>query len=297
MTFKKAERKKAKLRLGIAGPSGSGKTWSSLEIATGMGGRIALIDTESGRGELYGEDFDYDTNQIYAPYSPQKYIAAIKEAEESGYDILIIDSLSHAWSGEGGILSIADRAGGNSFTNGWRTATPQHNALVDTIVGSKMHIIITLRVKTDYVLEQNSKGKFEPKKVGLAPIQRDGLEYECTMFMTINQENIAHVNKDNTKLYNQEFIKPTKEMGVKLMEWLNSGKESISDEQQARESIKGADSMDELKTAYMRAYKMFCADATKLSELNALKDERKRVLEKAVNDFSQELDEVCDATI
>lgn len=295
--FKKAERKKAKLRLGIAGPSGSGKTWSALEIATGMGGKIALIDTESGRGELYGEDFEYDTMQIYAPYSPQKYIAAIQEAEALGYDTLIIDSLSHAWSGEGGILSIADRAGGNSFTNGWRTATPQHNLLVDTIIGSKLHIILTLRVKTDYVLEQNSKGKFEPKKVGLAPIQRDGLEYECTMFMTMNQENIAHVNKDNTKLYNQQFIKPTKEMGMQLMEWLNSGKEIPSDETKIKELIRKADTIDELKDAYRQAYRLFCRDNDKMTEITVLKDDRKRVIEKAVNDFNQELDEVCDATI
>ncbi len=224
MLIRKAERKKAKLRLGISGPSGSGKTWSALEIAKGMGGKVGMIDTEAGRGELYGSDFDYDIIRLEAPYSPERYIEAIKTFEKAGYDILIIDSLSHAWVGEGGVLSIVDKAGSNSFTQGWKVGTPKQNALVEALVTSKLHIITTLRVKTEYVVEKNDKGKAEPRKVGLAPVQRDGLEYEFTVFMDIsNQEHIAHVTKDNTKMFDQQFIKPSTEMGEKLMEWLNTG--------------------------------------------------------------------------
>jgi len=223
MLIRRAERKKAKLRLGISGSSGSGKTWSALEIATGMGGKIGMIDTEAGRGELYGSDFEYDIIRLEAPYSPQRYIEAIKAFEKAGYDILIIDSLSHAWVGEGGVLSIVDKAGSNSFTQGWKVATPQQNALVDALVTSKMHIITTLRVKTEYVVEKNDKGKAEPRKIGLSPVQRDGLEYEFTVFMDMNQEHIAHVTKDNTKLFDQQYMKPTKETGEKLMIWLNTG--------------------------------------------------------------------------
>lgn len=223
MQIRKAERKKAKLRLGISGASGSGKTWSALEIATGMGGKIGMIDTESGRGELYGNDFQYDIIRLEAPYSPDRYIEAIKTFEKSGYDIVIIDSLSHAWTGEGGVLSIVEKNGGQ-FQNGWKVGTPKQNALVDALINSKMHILITLRVKSEYVVEKNEKGKNEPRKIGLSPVQRDGLEYEFTVFMDIdNQQHIAHITKDNTKLFDQQYIKPSKEMGIKLMEWLNNG--------------------------------------------------------------------------
>lgn len=230
--FQRAQKKKSKLRLSISGLPGSGKTWSALEIATGMGGRIALIDTEAGRANLYGDNFVYDAFEISAPFSPDKYIQGIKGAEREGYDILIIDSLSHAWSGDGGVLSIAEREGGQ-FQTGWKKATPQHNALVEAIVQSKMHIISTMRSKVNYVVELNEKGKHAPRKVGLAPIQREGLEYEMTICMEIN-ETIAYVSKDNTQLFNQQHIKPSKLMGEELIQWLNFG---ISPEDEFKEKI------------------------------------------------------------
>ena len=107
--FRKAERRKAKLRLAITGPAGSGKTWGALTLAQGIGGRIAMIDTENGSGDLYADMCDYDVETLTAPYSVQKYLAAIHEAEQAGYDILIIDSLSHAWAGEGGLLDVHDQ--------------------------------------------------------------------------------------------------------------------------------------------------------------------------------------------
>lgn len=288
MAFKKAERKRAKLRLGIAGPSGSGKTWSALEIATGMGGKIAMIDTEAGRGELYGEDFEYDVMQLGAPYDPDRYIAAMKQAESAGYDILIIDSLSHAWAGEGGILSIVDRAGSKSFTNGWRTATPKQNALVDAIINSKLHIIFTMRSKTEYILETDSNGKQVPKKVGMAPVQRDNLEYECTLYMDMSQEHIAHVSKDNTKLYDQQYLKPTKEMGQKIMDWLNSGKSkediAAADSQKLSliiSSIMEANDLEDLKNKYINAAKQYQGNEAALNDLAAAKDERKYSLQGA----------------
>lgn len=280
MLIRKAERKQAKLRLGIIGSSGSGKTWSALEIATGMGGKIGMIDTESGRGELYANDFNYDVLRLDAPFSPDRYIAAIKEFQNAGYDTLIIDSLSHAWVGEGGVLSIVDRAGSNSFTSGWREATPKQNALVNAIITSKMHIIVTMRVKTEYVIELNAKGKNEPRKVGLAPVQRDGLEYEFTIFMDINLENIAHVTKDNTKLFNQQYIKPTKEMGQQIMLWLNDGKSQEEVEQSslqnAIEIMNNTKTEDELRIQYVHLMRSFPAlnDA-----LTIAKDKRKAELE------------------
>lgn len=251
--FKKAERKLAKLRLGICGASGSGKTWSALTIATGMGGKIAILDTER-RAHLYAADFDYDIAEIDAPYSPDKYISAIKMAEKAGYDILIIDSLSHAWVGDGGILSIVDRAGGSTFQNGWRVATPQHNALIDAIITSKLHVIVTMRSKTEYVMEQNEKGRIAPKKIGLAPVQRDGLEYEFTLFMDMSQDHVAHVTKDNTRMYDQQYIKPTTEMGEKIRDWLMNGKTQEEIEKECMDDIDrqlaNAKDIESLKAVY-----------------------------------------------
>ena len=140
--FHKAERKKSRLRLAIAGPAGSGKTYSALLIAFGIGGRVAMIDTERGSGELYAHLGDYDVCVITPPFTPEKYIEAIHEAEQAGYNVIIIDSLSHAWAGEGGLLDIhghlADRSG-NSWS-AWRKVTPKHNQLVEAMLQSPCHI-------------------------------------------------------------------------------------------------------------------------------------------------------------
>ena len=139
--FQKAERRKAKLKLALCGPSGSGKTYSALRIATGMGGKIAFIDTENDSGQLYSSDFNYDIVSIAPPFSVDKYITAIKAAETEGYDVLIIDSLSHAWSKQGGILDEVDKRAGssaNKFTSGWREATPMHDRFIDAILQSPL---------------------------------------------------------------------------------------------------------------------------------------------------------------
>ena len=127
MAFRKAERKKAKLRLGITGPAGSGKTYSALLIAFGLGGRIAMLDTENGSGDLYAHLGDYDVETLTAPYDVRRYLQIIHEAEQAKYDVLIIDSLSHAWAGEGGLLDLQSKVAaasksGNSYT-AWRQVT------------------------------------------------------------------------------------------------------------------------------------------------------------------------------
>lgn len=223
ITFRKAEKRRAKLRLALISPSGHGKTFSALRIAKGMGGKVALIDTESGRGDLYGSKFDYDIVTMSAPYLPEKYIEAMKSAEDAGYDTIIIDSLSHAWAGQGGLLDQQGKeadTGVNSFA-AWRKITPKHNALVDAIIASKMHVIATMRAKVDYVLETNEKGKQVPKKVGLAPIQREGLEYEFTCVLDLFDNHTCKASKDNTDLFHDDIFMPSEETGQKLMLWLN----------------------------------------------------------------------------
>lgn len=227
MQIRKAERKKAKLRLGIAGPSGAGKTYSALKLAFGLGGKVGLIDTEHGSGDLYANIGDYDIINIEAPYTVQKYRDAIKAFEDAGYGVIIIDSLSHAWAGDGGLLDkqgkIADRTG-NSYT-AWRQVTPDHNALVEDLLNSPCHVIGTLRVKQEYVLETNEKGKQVPKKVGLAPVMRDGIEYEFTVFMDVDQAHNASASKDRTTLFDGQVFRISEETGKALLRWLDDGVE------------------------------------------------------------------------
>lgn len=230
MAFKKAERKQVKLKIGISAPSGAGKTYSALLIAKGICGNwedIALIDTENGSGELYSNLGAYSVETLTPPFSPQKYIDAIKEAEIAGFKVLIIDSLSHAWIGEGGLLDLQDKAtknskSGNSYT-AWREITPLHNKLVDTILQSPLDIIVTTRAKADYVITEEN-GKKNIKKVGLAPVFRDGLEYELTTFFDMGSEHYATASKDRTGIFTETFI-PTEETGIKFSEWRNSGAE------------------------------------------------------------------------
>jgi hypothetical protein len=230
VSFRKAERKKAKARVGLSGPAGSGKTFSALEIAFGLGGPVALIDTENGSGDLYAHLGEYDVLTLQAPFTPEKYIEGIKAAEEAGYNVLVIDSLSHAWAGEGGILDIQGKItdasrSGNGYT-AWRQVTPRQNAMVEAILQSKMHIIATMRSKTEYALTTDDRGKQTPKKIGLAPVQRDGMEYEFTVFLDLSQEHIATASKDRTSLFDGQYFKPSRETGKQLLAWLEDGVEA-----------------------------------------------------------------------
>lgn len=226
--FTKAKRSQAKLRLAIDGPSGGGKTYSSLLIAKGLGcKKICMIDTERGSGSLYANILDYDVAQIEPPFSPKKYVELIQNAEEAGYDVIIIDSLSHAWVGEGGVLDMAEdakKAVRNSFT-AWRDVTPQHNKLVDALLNSKCHIIVTMRTKTAYEI-QDKDGKKVPVKVGLAPVQRDGVEYEFTIVFDMSVEgHVASVSKDRTSLFDGQHFVPSEKTGQQIIQWLNSGEQ------------------------------------------------------------------------
>lgn len=258
--FKKAARTKAKLRMALIGPSGSGKTYSALALATGLGGKIALIDTERGSGELYADAFDYDTLQLEPPFTPKKYIDAIKAAEENGYSVVIIDSLSHAWAGEGGILDIHDNStrgsrSGNGYT-AWKDVTPQHERIVNTILGAKLHVIGTIRTKTAYEIVEDDKGKKAPKRIGLAPIQRQGLEYEFTCVLDLSVDShIATASKDRTSLFDGNHFVITQETGKQLAAWLDSGADAPEKPDPYadwREAIRQAESIEALGKVWMQ---------------------------------------------
>jgi len=244
--IRKAERKKAKLRLGVAAPSGAGKTYSSLLLAFGIGGKVGLIDTENGSGDLYAHLGDYDIINIAAPFEAKKYADAIAAFEDAGYDTFIIDSLSQAWAGDGGLLDkqgrVADRLK-NSYT-AWREVTPDHNMLVSAMLQSRCHIIATMRSKTEYVLEENEKGNKVPRKIGMAPVQREGMEYEFTVMLDIDQKHFASVSKDRTGLFDGKYFHITQETGKTLLSWLESGIDEAGD---IIEAVNAATSLDELR--------------------------------------------------
>jgi len=296
--IRKAERKKARLRLGLVAPSGAGKTASSLLLAFGVTGdwsKVGMIDTEAGSGELYvGETFstndglvkveDYLYTRIEPPFTAVKYLDAIKGMQKALGDggCIIIDSLSHAWSGAGGLLdkqgSIADKSG-NSYT-AWRQVTPEHNQLVEAILQSNCHIIATMRAKIEYVLETNDKGKQVPKKVGLAPVQREGMEYEFTVVFDIDMNHVASVSKDRSNLFDGVFVKICPSTGESLKEWLEKGvevKELGLDD--FLKSISEAASLDILKTEFAKAKDKFKNNADDLVKIINAKDARKNELE------------------
>lgn len=225
--FTKATKTQSKLRLALYGVSGSGKTYSALGIAAGLGGRIAVIDTERGSASKYASRFDFDVLDMQPPFSPAAYVNAIKAAEGEGYDILIIDSLTHAWSGSGGALEMVDNAAkrsssGNSYV-AWRDVTPQHNALIDAIIQSRCHIIATMRSKTEYVMEMRN-GKSVPVKKAMAPIQRDGMEYEFDVVAEMNIENEMIVQKSRCEALSGAIItKPGSQVSGLLKAWLGDG--------------------------------------------------------------------------
>lgn len=227
--FKKAERKQAKLRLALSGPSGSGKTTGALLIAKGIGGKIAVLDTERGSASLYADLCDFDVVELTPPYTPERYIEIVHEAERAGYTTLVLDSITHEWNGQGGILEIVDgiartKYRGNSYA-AWNEGTPRHQKFIDALLASSLHIVATMRSKSVYVETEKANGKKTIEKQGTAPQQRDGLEYEFTAVLDLSVDgNLALPSKDRTRLFRDPFV-ISNETGRMLLDWLNSGVE------------------------------------------------------------------------
>jgi len=272
LQLRKAERKQAKLRIGLSAPSGAGKTYSALLLASGIASswdKIALIDTESGSGELYAHLGDYNVIQLEAPFSPERYIEAIQACEEAGMEVIITDSITHEWEGEGGCLDIHSKMTGNGYTN-WSIITPRHQRFINTMLSSKCHIISCVRRKQDYEMQLNEKGKQAPVKVGLKEITREGFEYELTINFTLEVNHQATASKDRTGLFMDKppFI-INEETGKQLIEWCNNG-EVIKT---PTEEIKEADSIESL----VRIWTKYKSLQTNL-EFVKVKDKRKEEL-------------------
>ncbi|MCA1178914.1 ATP-binding protein [Pantoea rwandensis] len=261
MKFEKAMRKKAKLRLALTGPSGSGKTYSALLVAKGIGGRIAVLDTEKGSASLYSDVADFDVLELEPPFAPERFIEAIIAAEQAGYDTLVLDSITHEWSGVGGCLELVDTIAkakfrGNSWS-AWSEINPRHRLFLDAILRSPMHIIATMRSKTETAqVEENGRKKVA--KLGMKSEQRDGVEYEFTTVLDIGHEtHHAIASKDRTKLFsNADPVVLGEETGKQLLNWLESGANPLEESLKVfTEAAHTAADMESLKALFEEAWR------------------------------------------
>lgn len=220
--IRKATKSRAKLRMGFVGPAGSGKTYSALNVAQHLGERIGVIDTEHASSEKYAGEFEFDVITLDS-FSPDTYVEAIAALEAHGCDVIVIDSLSHAWMGKDGALAQVDRAAskfrGNKFA-AWGEVTPMHQALIEAILSCKCHLIATMRSKTEYVLDEKNK----PQKVGMAPVQRDGMEYEFDVVGDLDHSHEYVITKSRcSELSGKSFRLPGKGIADVLKAWLTDG--------------------------------------------------------------------------
>jgi hypothetical protein len=257
MKLVKSNRKQAKIKMAIQGPAGSGKTYSSLLIAKGLTSgdfsKVAVIDSENGSSNLYAEVGDFNVVTL-ENYSPENYIEAIELCEREGMEVIIVDSMTHAWEF---LLDYHGSLTGNSFTN-WNKVTPRQRAFIDKILNSPCHIIATMRTKQDYVLNQKD-GKYIPEKVGLKAVQRDGVEYEFTIILDLDIKHFATSSKDRTGLFmDKPEFKITSGIGRQIKEWCGSG----TDLENMINEIKASSSQQEVNDLYVK-YSDFRGDLNK----------------------------------
>jgi KaiC/GvpD/RAD55 family RecA-like ATPase len=244
MAFIDAVRTQRKLRLAIFGVSGSGKTTTAMRMAQRLARRIAeregreprigVIDTENGSVSILvnasydGAKFKFKTSSL-KDFSPTAYTNEIKAAGRAGFDVLIIDSLSHAWAGKGGALEIKDKItdssnSKNSYTTGWREVTPMHNELIETMLQSSCHLFVTMRVHQEYVQDKDDRGRTTVRKIGMKPVQREGMEYEFDVVLDADENHLVKVSKTRCDpIDGMTVMKPGAEFMDVIAEWLETG--------------------------------------------------------------------------
>jgi hypothetical protein len=250
-----AERRKAKIRLGLSSVSGGGKTYSALHIAKGMVGaweKVFVIDTENNSADLYAHFGPYKVVPFHAPYSPERYIEAIKACEDAGAEIIILDSYSHAWEGEGGALQIADQLGGQ-YQTAWKQVTPRYEALKNKILQSKCHIITTTRRKQDYDMGKDQNGKTKVQKVGLKEVTREGWEYDLTANLELDTTHHATASKDRTGLFmGKPAFVPSEATGEAIALWCEQGEEEPKPSSDWTEKVNKCKDQKELVALYQK---------------------------------------------
>lgn len=262
--FTRATKSEAKARVAVTGPSGSGKTYTSLLWAEELAGDgdIALIDTERSSAKLYADRFNFYTLSMTPPFHPDRLVEALKDAEEAGFAVVVIDSLSHFWAGAGGVLEIVDEAKsrfkGNTHA-AWQVGTPIQQRMIDAILGFDGHSIATMRAKTEWAMEQDERGRTTPTKIGLSPQQRDMIEYEFTLMLDIDVEHRASVSKTRCELLADRTFAAaeTVEAARLFKSWLGSGEPLIdrNDRDRLNQEIAGLsqDAKKQLQSLWMAA--------------------------------------------
>lgn len=230
MQLRKATRKKAKIRLGLSAVSGGGKTYSAILVAKGLCGdlsKVAVIDTENGSADLYAHLGDFNVLPLTAPFSPERYIEAIRACEREGMEVIIVDSISHEWDGKGGCLEIVESLGGKY--QDWAKVTPRHQAFLEAILHSPCHVITTVRRKQDYEMVKDNNGKVKVEKGGLKEITREGFEYELTINLELDMNHNATASKDRTNLFmgKAPFV-PFEKTGEIIAAWCEQGEEQFN---------------------------------------------------------------------
>ncbi|MFD5384338.1 ATP-binding protein [Streptomyces sp. NPDC127074] len=234
--FRPATKDKAKARVAVQGVSGSGKTWTGLSIAHGLaeGQRFAVIDTERGAASLYVgiNGIQFDVLQMHR-YDPRDLVKALAAAAQAGYPVVKIDSLSHFWKGTDGTLEQVDKAksryGGNSFA-GWKEGTPMQNDMIDALLSYPGHVVVTMRSHTEWVLQENERGKKEPVAMGMRAEQRKGVEYEFGLVCSMNIDNTLTVVKSRCPALHKKVIQEPNgaiDIAKPLLDWLNDGAETV----------------------------------------------------------------------
>ena len=251
VTFKRAVKRKAKARAALMGPGGSGKTMSMLILLrtlVGPEGRIACIDTEKGSMSKYAhtdtcggpgvctepDHFDFDVVELDS-FTPENFISAIEEATRLGYDGFGCDSLSHFWIGQGGALEFVDNTqraakSRDAFNTGWKDWRPHEQKMISAMTGAPMHIVVTMRVKTEYAEQTDPVTQRKKRvKIGLQPVQREGLEYEFDIVGAMDTEgNDLVIDKSRCYHYNGKVInKPQPRDWQPLLAWLGTGAEAL----------------------------------------------------------------------
>lgn len=227
--FRPATKEKAKARMAIQGPSGSGKTWTGLATADGLGEKFAVIDTERGAASKYVgiNGLAFDVLQLQT-FDPRQLVRALAAAASRGYGTVLIDSLSHFWSGTEGTLDQVEKAkskyGGNSFA-GWKDGTPLQNEMIDALLTYPGHVIATMRSHTEWVIQENDRGRREPVAMGMRAEQRKGVEYEFDVVASMDRDNVLTVLKSRCpSLHRQVIAEPNgADLARQLLEWLNDG--------------------------------------------------------------------------
>ena len=226
ITFEPATKAGAKARIALTGPPGSGKTYTALALAFGLGRGVVVVDTERGTASKYAglNGWEFQRLNVHS-YSPQSLVEILGAAAGQGFEVLILDSWSHYWEGIDGMLEQVDRrSGANKFTSGWKEMRPEERRMVDALLAFPGHLIVTLRSKVEYVIVENERGKKEPRKVGLKPIQREGVEYEFDLVGDLDLDNKMTVSKTRMPELARRIIpEPGTELGEQIKAWLDDG--------------------------------------------------------------------------